>query len=200
MHRKALGVAFKPTAKWSLGRAARRDFKADREMASGRLRTGSITEFHFYPAIKQLTLNIAARPPSLASSWGAQANAIQPRVPGMVGPMVRVRRARAHSRHAEWLFLSFLSFVRVPAGQATDLYSELCCATKEDGSLLTDQEIAEHMSFLISWRRVTIRHLLDSSLIYLLGKHPEWQDKLRAEMHGLAVSPSTQLPYERLGE
>ena len=35
------------------------------------------------------------------------------------------------------------------AGQGTDLFSELCRASKEDGSPLTDQEVADHMSFLM---------------------------------------------------
>jgi cytochrome P450 len=34
----------------------------------------------------------------------------------------------------------------------------------------------------------------------MLGKHPEWQDKLRAEMEGLRLPPGAPLPYERLGE
>jgi cytochrome P450 len=39
-----------------------------------------------------------------------------------------------------------------------------------------------------------------TSLVYLLSKHPEWQDKLRAEMHGLGLPPAAPLPYERLNE
>jgi len=72
------------------------------------------------------------------------------------------------------------------AGQATDLFSELCRATKEDGSLLADQEIADHMSFLMMAVHDTLTSSV-TSLVYLLAKHPEWQDKLRAEMHGLRL-------------
>jgi cytochrome P450 len=66
------------------------------------------------------------------------------------------------------------------AGQATDLFSELCRATKEDGSLLTDQEVADHMSFLMMAAHDTLTSSV-SSLVYLLGKHPEWQDRLRTD-------------------
>jgi cytochrome P450 len=85
------------------------------------------------------------------------------------------------------------------AGRATDLFSELCRATKEDGSLLTDQEIADHMSFLMMAAHDTLTSSV-TSLVYLLCKHPEWQDKVRAEMHGLGLPPGAPLPYERLGE
>jgi cytochrome P450 len=85
------------------------------------------------------------------------------------------------------------------AGQASDLFSELCRATKEDGSLLTDQEIADHMSFLMMAAHDTLTSSV-TSLVYLLGKHPEWQGKLRAEMHALGLPPGAPLPYERLGE
>jgi cytochrome P450 len=79
------------------------------------------------------------------------------------------------------------------------LFSELCRATKEDESLLTDQEIADHMSFLMMAAHDTLTSSV-SSLVYMLGKHPEWQDKLRAEMQGLGLPPGAPLPYERLGE
>jgi cytochrome P450 len=84
-------------------------------------------------------------------------------------------------------------------GQATDLFSELCRGIKEDGSLLTDQEIADHMSFLMMAAHDTLTSSV-TSLVYLLSKHPEWQDKLRAEMHGLGLPPAAPLPYERLNE
>jgi cytochrome P450 len=87
----------------------------------------------------------------------------------------------------------------IPTGQATDLFSEFCRATKEDGSLLSDQEIADHMSFLMMAAHDTLTSSL-TSLVYLLGKHPESQDKLRGEMHGLGLPPGAPLPYERLGE
>ena len=55
------------------------------------------------------------------------------------------------------------------------------------------------MSFLMMAAHDTLTSSV-TSLVYLLGKHPEWQDKLRAEMHGLGLPPGAPLPYERLGE
>src|SRR5262249_49600703 len=39
-----------------------------------------------------------------------------------------------------------------------------------------------------------------SSLVYLLGKHPEWQDRVRAEVKGLSLPHGAPLPYERVSE
>ena len=93
------------------------------------------------------------------------------------------RRCGRASRGVRTIVAFFCQEIpRRRAGQATDLFSELCRATKEDGSLLTDQEIADHMSFLMMAAHDTLTSSV-TSLVYLLGKHPEWQDKLRAEMH-----------------
>ncbi|MFX5351246.1 cytochrome P450, partial [Acinetobacter baumannii] len=69
----------------------------------------------------------------------------------------------------------------------------------EDGSLLSDQEIMDHMNFLMLAAHDTLTSSV-SSLVYLLGANPEWQDRLRAEMLGLNLPSRAPLPYERLGE
>ncbi len=51
---------------------------------------------------------------------------------------------------------------------------ELCHATKEDGSLLSDQEIMDHMNFLMLAAHDTLTSSV-SSLVYLLAANPEWQ-------------------------
>ena len=40
------------------------------------------------------------------------------------------------------------------------------------------------MSFLMMAAHDTLTSSV-TSLVYMFGKHPEWQDKLRAEMEGL---------------
>jgi cytochrome P450 len=84
-------------------------------------------------------------------------------------------------------------------GQGADLFSELCRATKEDGSLLSTQEIADHMNFLMLAAHDTLTSSI-TSLVYMLAKNPVWQDKLRMEMRGLNLPTGAPLPYERLGE
>jgi cytochrome P450 len=66
-----------------------------------------------------------------------------------------------------------------------DLFSRLCHASTEDGSRFSDQEIIDHMSFLMMAAHDTTTSSL-CSLTYLLAKHPQWQDRVREESMGLA--------------
>jgi cytochrome P450 len=84
-------------------------------------------------------------------------------------------------------------------GQGADLFSELCRATKEDGTLLSAQEIADHMSFLMMAAHDTLTSSV-TTLVYLLASHATWQDRLRDEMRKLALPPGSPLPYERLAD
>jgi cytochrome P450 len=206
LHRKALGVAFKPTPmKAYLG--ALND-GISRRIAEWHLTgsgQGGATDLKFYPAIKQLTLDLAATS-FLGIELGPQANAVNRAFVDMVAAITGVVRAPIPGTQmwkgvkARDVIVAFFcqEIPRRRAGQATDLFSELCRATKEDGSLLTNQEIADHMSFLMMAAHDTLTSSV-TSLVYLLAKHPKWQDKLRAEMHGLGLPLGAPLPYERLG-
>jgi cytochrome P450 len=207
LHRKALGVAFKPTPMKAYLRALNDGISgrvAEWHLAGSR--QGGTTDLHFYPAIKQLTLDLAATS-FLGLGLGSHANAVNRAIVDMVAAITGLVRTPIPGT-VMWRGVkgreSIVAFFcqEIPkrrAGQGTDLFSELCRATKEDGSLLTHQEIADHMSFLMMAAHETLTSSV-TSLIYLLGRHPEWQDKLRGEMHGLGLPPSAPLPYERLGE
>ena len=207
LHRKALGVAFKPTPmKTYLGALNDGISRRIAEWHLARSGQGGNADLRFYPAIKQLTLDLAATS-FLGIELGAQANGVSRDFVNMVAAIIGVVRTPIPGT-LMWKGMkgreAIVAFLRqeIPnrrAGQATDLFSELCRATKEDGSLLTDQEIADHMSFLMMAAHDTLTSSV-TSLVYLLGKHPEWQDKLRAEMRELSLPPGAPLPYERLGE
>jgi cytochrome P450 len=204
LHRKALGVAFKPAPmKAYLGALnngiAQRIGEWHRFGSNGK-------PFLFYPAIKQLTLDLAATS-FLGIELGPQANAVNRAFVDMVAATIGVVRTPIPGTQM-WrgvkgreVIVSFFceEIPRRRAGQATDLFSELCRVTKEDGSLLSEREIADHMSFLMMAAHDTLTSSV-TSLVYLLGKHREWQEKLRAEMHGLGLPGGAPLPYERLGE
>lgn len=207
LHRRALGVAFKPAPMkaylGALNDGISRRIAEWHLAGSGQGGTSAIV---FYPAIKQLTLNLAATS-FLGIELGPEANGVNRAFIDMVAAIVGVVRAPIPGTQM-WKGVkgreAIVAFFRqeIPrrrAGQAMDLFSELCRATKEDGSLLTDQEIADHMSFLMMAAYDTLTSSV-TSLVYLLGKHPEWQDKLRAEVYGLGLPPGAPLPYERLGE
>ena len=207
MHRKALGVAFKPapmkTYLGALNEGISRRIAAWHLEGPGQ---GAATDLRFYPAIKQLTLDLAATS-FLGIALGPEANAVNRAFVDMVAASIGVVRKPIPGTQM-WrgvkgreVIVDFFAneIPKRRAGAATDLFSELCRATKEDGSLLTDQEIVDHMSFLMMAAHDTLTSSV-TSLVYLLAKNPEWQDKLRAEMLGLGLAPGAALPYERLGE
>jgi cytochrome P450 len=207
LHRKALGVAFKPAPmKAYLG--ALNDGIAQR-IAEWHLAgegQGGRTELAFYPAIKQLTLDLAATS-FLGIELGPQADAVYRAFVDMLAASMGVVRSPVPGTKM-WRGVKGRKFIvdffasEVPKrrnGTATDLFSELCRATKEDGSLLTVQEIADHMNFLMLAAHDTLTSSV-TTLVYHLAKNPEWQDKLRDQMRALALPPGSPLPYERLGE
>jgi len=57
--------------------------------------------------------------------------------------------------------------------------------------MLRDQEIADHMSFLMMAAHDTLTS--SSDFAFLLAKHPQWHDRLQREMHALAI-PRAPLP------
>ena len=70
------------------------------------------------------------------------------------------------------------------AGQGTDMFSLLCRATDEEGNRYTDQEVIDHMIFLMMAAHDTTTSAL-TSMTYALARHPEWQDRLRDEVLSL---------------
>src|SRR5215813_8948946 len=200
LHRKALGVAFKPAPmKGYLGALNDGISRRIAEWHLAGAGQGGTTELKFYPAIKQLTLDLAATS-FLGIALGPQANAVNRAFIDMVAAIVGVVRTPIAGTQM-WKGVkgreAIVAFFRreIPmrrAGQATDLFSELCRTTKDDGSLLTDQEIADHMSFLMMAAHDTLTSSL-TTLVFLLGKHVEWQEKLRAEMRGLGLPAGAPL-------
>jgi len=63
---------------------------------------------------------------------------------------------------------------------SADMFSRLCHAVSEDGDRFADQEIIDHMIFLMMAAHDTTTSTL-TSMTYELAKHPEWQDRVRAE-------------------
>jgi len=63
---------------------------------------------------------------------------------------------------------------------SADMFSRLCHAVSEDGDRFADQEIVDHMIFLMMAAHDTTTSSL-TSMTYELAKHPEWQDRVRVE-------------------
>src|SRR3546814_18359424 len=67
------------------------------------------------------------------------------------------------------------------AGTGEDIFTQICQAKDEAGNYLSVEAIVDHMNFLMMAAHDTITSSI-SSLVWLLARHPEWQDRLRAEM------------------
>jgi cytochrome P450 len=143
--------------------------------------------FELYNAAKRLTLGIAnevfvGEPVGadgdritkafIAAVRGGQAY-LRADVPG--GVWARGLRGR---RVLEQYFSERLAAHR--AGGGDDLLSVLCRAQSEDGERFTDEDIVNHMIFVMMAAHDTSTITL-AMMGYYLGRYPQWQEKVRAE-------------------
>lgn len=71
----------------------------------------------------------------------------------------------------------------LPAKRETDnvdLFSALCHATTDDGERFSDTDVINHMIFLMMAAHDTST-ITSTAAAYYLAKHPEWQERARAE-------------------
>jgi cytochrome P450 len=66
------------------------------------------------------------------------------------------------------------------SGDGPDMFTRLCHAETEEGHRFSDREIVDHMIFLMMAAHDTTTSTL-CSMVYELARHPEWQDRVRAE-------------------
>jgi len=196
--RKALGIAFKPEPMRHYADALNRGIA---EAVAG---WAGPPAMPFYPAIKQLTLDLAADS-FLGMEWGPEAarvnRAFVDLLNGSIGvvrkplPFTAMGRGVAGRNYLVELFTAE-TLRRRKEGGGQDMFSQFANAKREDGSVLAVDQVVDHMIFLMLAAHDTITSGA-SSLLYFLLKHPEWQDKLRAE--AMAVTGSKGwLAYEDL--
>jgi cytochrome P450 len=70
------------------------------------------------------------------------------------------------------------------SAQSSDMFSRLCHATSEEGDRLNDQEIIDHMIFLMMAAHDTTTSTL-TSMTYELARNPAWQERIRSESFAL---------------
>lgn len=88
---------------------------------------------------------------------------------------------------------------RIPArraGRDTDLFSMLCHAVTEDGERFSDEDVVNHMIFLMMAAHDTTTITL-STLFYHLAKNPSWQERLREQSRALG---KTTLEHDDLAK
>src|SRR5580698_7263791 len=199
LHRRALSVAFKSGPMKSY--LAELDAGILKRVAQWRAQPGPML---FYPAMKQLTLDLAATS-FLGAGIGPEVDEITRAFVDMVAASVAVirrplpgtkmaRGVRGRERIVAY-FSEQIPIRRAKGGE--DLFSHLCHATHEDGALLSTQDIVDHMSFLMMAAHDTLTSSL-TSFVAALAAHPEWQGKLRDEINALGVSPSDPTSFDNL--
>jgi cytochrome P450 len=154
-----------------------------------------------FPTFKKMTLDLAATI-FLGMDLGKDANKISeafestvaasmPKLPLAIPGTLLWRGIRARKYMCEF-FQSQIPAKR--SGEGADMFSLLCQATDEDGNQYTDQEVIDHMIFLMMAAHDTTTSAL-TSMTYALGRHPEWQQHLLEEVQQLDTA---HLRYEDL--
>jgi cytochrome P450 len=200
LHRRALSVAFKSGPMQSyLG-------QLDDGIAKGLAQWPRRREFKFYPAIKQLTLDLAATS-FLGEELGPELEAVKRAFIAMVAASIAVVRVplpgtqMGRGVRGRALIVDYFNR-QIPLRRergGDDLFSQLCRATWEDGSLLSNADIVDHMSFLMMAAHDTLTSSL-TSFVYRLAANPVWQEKVREEVQGLKLATDEPLPFTRLDD
>jgi len=159
-----------------------------------------------YPAIKQLTLDLAADS-FIGIPWGPEADRINQAFVYMVQASVAPIRTplpftlmRKGVKGREFLVHYFTKETRRrrAEGGGQDMFSQFATATREDGSMLPVDEVVDHMNFLMMAAHDTITSSA-TSLVWLLAKRPDWQERLRAEITAI-TGGSGDIGYDDLGK
>ncbi len=188
--RKTLSVAFKPEPM----RHYATELDAGIEVAIGGWAGQTL---RFYDVVKKLTLDLAATS-FLGVPLGAEADRINQafvdEVQASVSP-IRKPWPGTQMRKGVKARAYLVDFFEreIPArrtGDGQDFFSQFCRATDDDGAPLTALAIADHMNFLMMAAHDTITSSA-TSLVMLLARNPEWQERLREEV--AALDPAVPL-------
>lgn len=156
-------------------------------------------DFRAYPALKQLTLDIAADifmggaedhgPEEMDRVNEAFIACVQAASGIVRGRIPFTRWGRAYRGRA--VLEDFLRHY-LPARRATrtsDIFSVLCHIETEEGERFSDDDVVDHMIFLMMAAHDTSTITVSTMLQYL-GQHPGWQDRCRAESLALGPHPT----------
>lgn len=182
-HRKVMQVAFKPAA--LRGYVEEMNQISDETIAQW----GAQGErFLLYPAIKSLTLRLASRV-FLGMGLGDRSDEVNQAFINTVHATLSLirypipgglyRKGLQGRRFLERYLTELLPAKR--AVETPDMLSRLCHAVSEDGETFLDDEVIDHMIFLLMAAHDTTTSTL-SALFYELARHPEWQERLREEL------------------
>lgn len=195
--RRALSIAFKPEPMRAYCGVLNAGIASALEQWGGAMR--------FYDAIKALTLDTAASS-FLGLPLGPEADRLNKAFVDMVQasvgvvrkplPFTKMGKGVAGRRLMVEYFGRLVRERRANPGQ--DMFSQFALATRDDGSLLPEDVVVDHMIFLMMAAHDTITSSA-TVLFWQLAKNPGWQDRLRAEARALTGGDGLPLAYEDLG-
>jgi cytochrome P450 len=159
----------------------------------------------FYPAVKQLTLDVATRTFMADDVRGRDAERVNAAFSDSVRaatafvrvpvPGLRWAKGLAGRRLLEEHLRARLP--RHRAGDGDDLFTALCHARSEDGEAFTDDDVVNHMIFLLMAAHDTSTSTL-TTMAYYLARYPEWQERCRAESREVGSGPIAYEDLDRL--
>ena len=151
---------------------------------------GDVESPKLHRMFKELTLDLALEtfvgvdlPPeekrrinkAFIAAVRAGTSVVRADLPGGIGPWSKGLQARAT---LEEFFRSELPRKRAEGGD--DLFAQLCVAVSEDGERFSDDDIVNHMIFLLMAAHDTTTITM-TSMAHYLARYPEWQDRVRAQ-------------------
>ncbi len=147
-----------------------------------------------FPTIKQMTLDMACRiflglpanedntklNKAFEATVAASMSLVRLPIPGL-----EFNRGLEGRKYMIERFTRLIEERRSGATGGPDIFTRLCLAEDENGDRLADQEIIDHMIFLMMAAHDTTTSAL-TSMLYELAANPTWQDRLRDETRALS--------------
>ena len=197
-HRRIMQEAF--TNERLAGYLAGMNDSIERGIAAWQPRGG----FLVLPALKQLTLDVATETfmgvelgetseevnRAFIDTVRAGTSFMRFAVPG--GRWAKGLRGR---RVLERFLTGYIPRKREADGE--DLFTALCHVKSEEGHAFTDEDIVNHMIFLLMAAHDTST-ITASTITYYLAKHPEWQQRVRDESLALGTNGLSIEDLEKL--
>lgn len=168
-------------------------------IADGLPRWAGIGDFRFYPRVKALTLDNAASI-FLGVELGPEAAALNRAFVDTVAaslalvrvpvPGLSLHRGLAGRAHLESFLRAHIDARR--ASDGPDMFTQLCHATDEDGATFSDDEVIDHLIFLLMAAHDTVTSALTSTVHYLAA-NPRFPVGYRHEIQQIP-KPKDGLP------
>ena len=195
--RKVLSVAFKPEPMRHYAEAMGAGITAQVADWGNR-------PIKFYSAIKKLTLDLAADSffgmplgPEADRINQAFVDEVQASIDPIRAPLPGTKMRRGVKARAYLIDLFEREIPKRRTGEGQDFFSQFCRAVDDEGQPLSNAAIADHMNFLMMAAHDTITSSA-TSLVMLLGRNVEWQDKLREEILALGLNDAGGVPHGQL--